>query len=139
MSDTSALLDTLLDLKHDLGKHLLLPLSLLPKDAAAADVVQAAQDALQRTRRGPQGEQSARALWDEFVNEHAGQLDNSKAYAALAQIVEVALAWESALCMPTPDLAHAAKREDITHDFKQVGLSIVALIAEVRQQGGSEP
>lgn len=137
MSDTAALLDALLDLKHDLGKHLLLPLSLLPKDAVPVDVARAAQNALQRTRRGPQGEQSARALWNDFVSEYGRHLHRSPAFMTLARTVEAALAWESKLS--AAPLEHNAIRDDVTRDFQQVGSSILALIAEVRQQGESRP
>jgi hypothetical protein len=80
-----ASLDLLLDLKHDLGKYLVLPFALLPKEAAPAAVHEALARALRETRRGPRGVQTA---------------------------VDRALAWEQALDAPAP-LDRAAVERDL--------------------------
>jgi hypothetical protein len=89
--------DLLLDLQHDLGKYIRLPLSFLPAEAATDEVRAALCTALVETRRSPRGVRSARAIWDAFAGEAREHLTSSPAYAALVQTVERALAWERAL------------------------------------------
>ncbi|MEZ4432501.1 MAG: hypothetical protein R3F65_08820, partial [bacterium] len=59
---TPHLAEILDDLQHDLGKHLALPLRMLPRDASDDDVRAAARTALWRTRRGPESSTDAARL-----------------------------------------------------------------------------
>jgi hypothetical protein len=126
MSD-DALQETLIDLKHDLGKYLVLPLAMLPRDAAQADVRAALARALLQTRKDRAGTHTARSVWQRFEGELAPALSASPAYAALRAAVERALAWE-------PRLADEAalERTAIETDLRAVQHAIAALIAEVQ-------
>jgi len=104
------LIELLEDLRHDLGKHLVLPLRLLPADADDAAVRAAARTALLRTRRGPDGATDAEALWAglrrELVDALGAPLTASGAdWAALHAAVERALGWRARLDDPTLDRA----------------------------------
>jgi len=122
-----ASLDLLLDLKHDLGKYLVLPLALLPKDAAPSAVREALSRALRETRKGPGGAQSARELWRGFESELTAAVADSPALAALRAAVDRALAWERALDGAEPLDRGAAER-----DLRAVQGAISALIDEVQ-------
>jgi hypothetical protein len=98
-SDTT--LELVLDLKHDLGKYMLLPLALLPKAADEAAVRAALARGLLRTRsrRTAAGEetQSAREIWQASLPElRAGALPQA-ALAQLERAMERALSWERVL------------------------------------------
>lgn len=122
-----ASLDLLLDLKHDLGKYLVLPFALLPKEAAQAAVREALARALRETRRGPRGVQSARELWSGFQGELSSALPASDALRGLHTAIERALAWEGALDAPAP-----LDRAAVERDLRAVQEAITALIAEAR-------
>lgn len=122
-----ALQETLFDLKHDLGKYLVLPLAMLPRDAAAADVREALARALLQTRKDRAGTHSARSVWQRFERELEPALSASPAYAALRAAVERALAWEARLASPA-----ALERAAIEADLREVQRAIAALIAEVQ-------
>ena len=62
-----ALIEALEDLAHDLGRHIRLPLALLPIDAPTTAVRDALERALYRTRCGPGGVWSADGLLAEFA------------------------------------------------------------------------
>lgn len=103
--DAESLREILDDVQHDLGKHLLLPLRLLPADADADALRRAAGTALLRTRRGPGGAVSAAALWAGFADELAALLGRAPADAGppwdgLAAAVDRALAWAGRLDGP---------------------------------------
>lgn len=119
-------LDRVLDLQHDLGKYLRLPLRMLPRAAGPAELRVAVHEALLETRRGPAGVRSARALWEAFVAESAALMARP-AFAALAAAMEVALAWEAALAQP----AAALPRARIDEDFAAVQAAIAALRDDV--------
>lgn len=91
------LLDLLLDLKHDLGKYIVLPVSMLPADAGTEQVHQALEMALMRTRVGPRGVRSAGQIWKEFVADEQGRLAHLVGRPALTGAVENALALERVL------------------------------------------
>lgn len=131
MMDPEALLDSLLDLKHDLGKHLQLPLALLPKEADARAVQRAACDALLRTRRGPCGDCSARRLWTRFVEEAGDALQQMHGYTELRNAVETALSWEDKLHACGATECQASVRARISADFGRVSECIGRLIEEV--------
>jgi hypothetical protein len=65
--DPGDLLDALDDLAHDLGRHIRLPLALLPIDAPETEVAAAAERAVRRTRTGPRGVFGADELLTDFL------------------------------------------------------------------------
>ena len=123
-----ASLDLLLDLKHDLGKYLVLPFALLPKDAAPPAVREALSRALRETRKGPGGAQSARELWRGFESELTAAVSESPAMGALRAAVDRALAWERAL-----DGVGSLDRAAAERDLRAVQGAIAALIDEVQR------
>ncbi len=93
MSDPpAALREALLDLDHDLGKYLGLPLALLPVGADADAVRGAARTALLRTRRSGGVATPARELWAAFRAEW--DVDASPLGVSLRRAVETTLTWE---------------------------------------------
>lgn len=105
--DPETLRDILDDAQHDLGKHLTLPLRLLPADAGDEAVREAARTALLRTRRGPTGVTDAATLWAGFEAELSELLggplaDAGAGWAALSVAVERALGWRARLDEPAP-------------------------------------
>ena len=88
------LIDAILDLEHDLGKHIRLPVALLPEDAGDSELRETVLRAIGRTRSGPRGTCSARALWEAFAGEVGGALASHPAFEALRGAVERAIAWE---------------------------------------------
>lgn len=91
---TDDLLDALADLQHDLGKYILLPISMLPADATDADVRDALRIALRETRTGPGGSRSAAEIWRGFLAEVGRGLEEIPAWTDLTRAVDQALAWE---------------------------------------------
>lgn len=128
---SDALIDLLLDLKHDLGKHLQLPLALLPKGADARAFQHTAWEALTRTRRSPCGDCSARRLWHRFVTEAGDALVGCRGFAALEQAVERALAWEQRIATCSAMDCDRGLRREIEGDFGKVTECIAHLIDEV--------
>jgi len=126
-------LELLLDLKHDLGKYMLLPLALLPKGADAAAVRDALERALLRTRTrravaGAAAEaQSAREIWHGSAAELVQSGLPRAALADVEQAVERALDWEPALRGD-----RALERAAIERDLGAVQTAIARLIEEVR-------
>ena len=121
------LIDALMDLKHDLGKYIRIPFSMLPRGASSREVEIALETALRRTRSGPSGVRSAKEIWDAFSMEASGALESKREYDALARAVTKALSHEAALCasVPMPD------RETLEADMTDVGKCIQKLIEEV--------
>lgn len=107
------LAERLADLRHDLGKHIRLPLALLRADAPAAEVREALATGLLRTRRGPDGVRTARQLWEKFCRETGGWLGRFAGWASLERAVERALAWEGALLPGAPEVDRAAADADL--------------------------
>ncbi len=118
--------DDLLDLSHDLGKYLRLPLAMLPGDASPAEVRSALEAALRRTRVGPGGVRPARSIWDALRPGIEDALAGTPGFARLEAAVARALAWERAL-----DGGGGIDRAAVTADFEDVTLCIRALIEEV--------
>lgn len=138
--DSDVLLDALLDLKHDLGKHLQLPMVLLPKCADPKTVREAARLALARTLRCQRGHCfSARELWDRFVAEAGTALEHEPAFKSLEEAVERALAWEQRLSACPPKAWHPCSRREISRDFHQVGESITRLIEDLQRETPLSP
>ena len=121
------LIDALMDLKHDLGKYIRIPFSMLSQTASAGEVESALETALRRTRSGPSGVRSAKEIWDAFAGEVGDVLKSKKEYGALAGAVEKALSHEAALggSAPMPD------RETLEADMAKVGKCIQELVEEV--------
>ena len=99
------LIDALMDLKHDLGKYIRIPFSMLPATASAGEVEAALETALHRTRSGPFGVRSAKEIWDVFAAEAGDALEGKKEYGELARSVVKALSHEAAISgsVPMPD------------------------------------
>ncbi len=125
--DFDDLIDALMDLKHDLGKYIRIPFSMLPRIASVREVESALETALRRTRSGPSGVRSAKEIWDAFTGEAGGSLESKKEYGALARAVAKALSHEAAICgsVPMPD------RETLEADMADVGKCIQKLVEEV--------
>lgn len=121
------LIDVLMDLKHDLGKYIRLPFSMLSQTASSEEVESALETALRRTRSGPSGVRTAKDIWDAFAGEVGDSLESKKEYGALARAVAKALSHEAALCgsVPMPD------RETLEADMADVGKCIQELVEEV--------
>jgi hypothetical protein len=125
MSDDA--LDALMDLSHDLGKYLRLPLAMLPADAGPAAVRGAVETALLRTRVGPSGVRPAREIWEGLRAEIAGPLAGSPGFQDLEDAVERALGWERAL----DDGQEGIDRAAVAADFEAVAERIRDLIGEI--------
>ncbi|MDD5309932.1 MAG: hypothetical protein PHU25_21655 [Deltaproteobacteria bacterium] len=124
--DREVLLDMLADLQHDLGKHVLVPVSMLRRGAGPVEVRAALEVALRRTRTGPSGVRPARAIWESFAAKHAGALRGRPSYAALEEAVTRALDLERLINGGTN-----APRDDIERDLAAVGRAIRVLAEEV--------
>jgi len=120
------IVDAVLDVKHDLGKYIRMPMVMLPVDAPASAVRESLLQALQRTRVGPRGVRSARAIWDDFAAEVAPALGKAPAFVALAETVARALAWEERALGDAP-----IDRGSAEADFAAVGARIQELLDEV--------
>ena len=100
MPPNDDIIDALTDLQHDLGKYIHMPLSYLPEEAPADEVLAALRRGLLETRTAPSGLVSARALWDAFVAEAGSTVSEYDAYRALSQTVQRALAWVDRMDLP---------------------------------------
>lgn len=118
------LAELLADLAHDLGKHLNLPLAMLPPGAAPEEISEAFDRALRRTRHGPAGSRSARQLWGEFRQLTADRLRPLAAFTNLEEAVAKALAWEERAFRPERDLM------TVRESFGQVRRAITTLLEE---------
>jgi hypothetical protein len=113
----AALLEALDDLAHDLGRHIRLPLALLPIDAPAADVEAAVERAIRRTRTGPRGVVGADELLSDFLEDVPAlrRADCEPLVTAVAQACDLART------RPLPD------RERLRTTFEAVATAIAAL------------
>ncbi len=119
-------IDAILDLKHDLGKHIRLPVSLLPEDASDAELRETVTRALTKTRSGPTGTRSARDIWEGFVAEAVGAVSSRKAFAPLLESVARALEWEGRAAA-----GEALDRRSLALELEAVGTRIQELLDEV--------
>lgn len=117
------LVDALMDLQHDLGKYVWLPLAMLPADAGPAAVRAAAADALLRTRRGPGGVTSAAEIWAAFTEEVGEALDDAPGFEAVRATVARALAHVERIEVADPAI--------LRRDLQAVGPAIRAALREV--------
>ena len=85
-----ALEESLYDLKHDLGKYIRLPVSMLPKDASWAEVTAQVEQGVLRTRKGPAGTISAAELLAKFDAEWGTMLADRPNYQSLQRAVAAA-------------------------------------------------
>jgi len=123
------LLDLLMDLQHDLGKYIRMPLGFLPANASDEEVHRALDKALLKTRATPSGTRSARGLWMAFCAVARPMLDGEPLFADLERAVDRALAWEShALAQPGP-----LPRPALEADLSAVAPAIRALIQHLQQ------
>jgi hypothetical protein len=128
-AEREAALDVLYDLQHDLGKHALLPLAMLPAEADDDAVRAALRTALRETRRGPSGVRSAAAIWADAADELSPVAPDVR--ARLRPAVESALRWEAAIDAPeAPDRAGARAAVERMRD------AIRAEIAAVERDEG---
>jgi hypothetical protein len=120
------LIDAILDLAHDLGKHIRLPVSMLPEDAPQPELREAVLRAIGRTRSAPGGTLSARSLWEAFAAEAGPAVSGRPAFEPLRAAVERALAWEG-----RAEAGEALDRRALDADLSAVGARIRALLDEV--------
>lgn len=122
------MLELLDDLQHDLGKHLRLPLAMLAPNSSKAQLHVAVQDALLRTRHGPNGVQSAEMLWQQFLQAAGPEFDSYPSARLARASVANALIWQNAS-------ADELQRSEIEADFLAVAQAIRELRAEVQADG----
>ncbi len=123
---SDALIDLLLDLSHDLGKYVRMPLAFLPADADAEAVREAVRKAVLETRQGSKGTRSARSLWEAFLVQGGEALAGLRSFAALEVAVASALAWEERL-----DAEGGIDRVRAQEDFDAVSTAIRAVTEEL--------
>ncbi len=104
------LLEALEDLLHDLGKHIYLPLALLPPNIGELELRRGAEQALLKTRRGPSGVLSAAQIWRAFLEE-APQARELPGFSALEGAVDRALSWQQRLPKLSSQEAEALRRD----------------------------
>ncbi|MDD9968400.1 MAG: hypothetical protein OXR73_19330 [Myxococcales bacterium] len=129
--DHDELAELLMELKHDLGKHMLLPVSILPADATDAEVRSALAAALRRTRPGIAGPRSARRVFQDFRQELGGTT-----FPGLPEIemaLERALVWDGMV----DDLSGGPlERARVTADLRAVGEAIGRAVRMLREDCG---
>ena len=118
------MLDVLMDLKHDLGKYIRMPLAMLPAGAGNEEVADAVRRGLLETRKGPAGTRSARDLWAACEEESVEELRALPGWGILESAVAKALAWESRLDGGLP-------RVEVDRDLAAVGDAIQAVTEEL--------
>lgn len=123
MPTSTALADLLMDLAHDLGKYIRMPLAFLPRDAPAHEVHAALRKALLETRPGPR---SARQVWAGFLAE-AGVLPDTPAFHAMRDAVEHALRWEAVARAANTELDRTEVEADLNAVHKAVRNALAAL------------
>ena len=116
-------MERLLDLSHDLGKYLRMPLMMLGPEASQQQLQAALRMALLETRRGPSGVRTAREIWRDFHDELAPQWAPYEGRTRVCESVERALSWEAALRQQMP-----LQQLRIEAELRAVGEAIDALI-----------
>lgn len=123
------LIELLLELQHDLGKYIRLPLAMLPANASNAEVREALEMGLIYTRQGPGGTRSAETIWRDFLDEAQERLRGFQAFPALCDTVEHALAWRSSLTPTAPPI----ERDALDSDLQRVSEAIRNVIVEIER------
>ena len=121
--------DLLVDLEHDLGKYVRLPLAMLPSDASEADLLTALERALLQTRRTRTCTESAAEIWRRFQAKTHARLEVHAGYHGLTEAVERALGWTAELTRKPS--AAPIDRPQLERDLGAVARAIRALIPEV--------
>lgn len=127
-ADRESLLDLLLDLQHELGKHLVMPIAMLPREADGDAVRAATARALLHTRERGGHPVSAQALWAAADAEGGAALRALPGYPALRGRVHAALAWEARLRSDD-----GLDRSALLADFRAVGDAIRELLVGLRE------
>ncbi len=127
MNQREALLEALYDLKHDLGKYIRLPVTLLPKDAAREDLVHQTRKAVFETRQGPDGVLSAEEVFKRFAAEWDAVARAFNGYGTVREALARAVLWGERVADPTARW----ERDDLVRDLSRVGAAIQAWIQEV--------
>lgn len=125
---TDDLLDALSDLQHDLGKHIAMPVTMLPADATDADLREAVQTALTETRRSPAGTRNAYEIWEGFLVEIGDALTAVPGWNSLTVAVDQALAWEARVDGNAP-----LDRGAVTGDLVAISTCIRAVMTEIQE------
>lgn len=125
--DKEALEESLYDLKHDLGKYIRLPVSMLPKEATWEEVATQVEQAVMRTRKGPTGILSAAVLFEQFQGEWGERLANLSSYASL----QTAVAEACALPEQILRTESALTRETVESILGEVSTAVQRLMDEV--------
>jgi hypothetical protein len=122
-----ALLETLYDLKHDLGKYIKLPVALLPQDAPGTELSEQVIRAVRETRKGPSGTRSAKQLFTQFVDEWGGALDGLPSYERLKRFLDDA----EQLAVRAEQSPSSISRREVESVLFAVADEIGALLTEV--------
>jgi hypothetical protein len=122
-----ALSESLFDLKHDLGKYIRLPVSMLPKDASWDEVVIQAERGVLHTRKGPAGEIAAVALFENFASEWGERLAAVDEYWGVERAVSDAHALLDRIRRNEPGLS----RGEVEQTLGAVSSAIQLLMEEV--------
>ena len=127
-SDTrEALVETLDELKHDLGKYIKLPVAMLPKDAPKEALAEQIIIAVEETRRGPTGVLTAQMLYDRFSKEWGGILKGISSYERLKE----ALGRAYALVPIAKTSPNSLSRDDVEARLFVISELIAELMMEV--------
>jgi hypothetical protein len=125
------LLEALSDLKHDLGKYIKLPVTMLPGDADSAEVARQVKQAIQRTRRGPEGDRPAADIFGAFTAEWDEVIRAFRGYRTLCRALARAISWSTRV----DEGPQTWSRKDVEADLKMVGETIQALMQEIESAG----
>ena len=120
MTNKSDQIELLDDLLHDLGKYIAFPLNMLPVNPDEALFRDSVDQALNRTRTGPNGTQSARSIWESFLDEAGNGFDNEDGWQRIHGTVETALSWGKKLAEPS--LINEQQR--VVDDLRAVSVAI---------------
>lgn len=121
------LVDLLLDMKHDLGKYIVMPVAMLPADAPQQALRDALHRALRETRPTGGAARSAAELWEGFVAEGGQPLRELSGFSAVEAAMTTAANWNRSLDNEAP-----IDRQALLSDLRTVGETIGSLIATAR-------
>jgi hypothetical protein len=124
--DREELLDLLLEIQHDLGKYIQLPIVMLPKSASDAELREGLERALRRTRLVGEEAVPARKIWADFESELTGTGHDAR-LEVIRGIVMKAIGWESKL-----DTDEEIERVALERDLRAVGEAFREWVEELR-------